>query len=132
MGSCVDNSRILRALCEMVKEGGIGDDICELPVAAAAPEAMSEKAISIGCYAVGSGVFTVFSPPPRVEGSRNVYEFLTSEMERITGGAFCFERDPLKAAERMIAHLDEKRRALGLRPVMYEHKVKSRKEALVD
>jgi carbon-monoxide dehydrogenase catalytic subunit len=132
MGSCVDNSRILRALCEMVKEGGIGDDICELPVAAAAPEAMSEKAISIGCYAVGSGVFTVFSPPPRVEGSRNVYEFLTSEMEGITGGTFCFEREPLKAAERMIAHLDEKRRALGLRPVMYGHKVKNRKEALVD
>jgi hypothetical protein len=53
-------------------------------------------------------------------------------MERITGGTFCFERDPLKAAERMIAHLDEKRRALGLCPVMYEHKAKSRKEALVD
>jgi len=122
MGSCVDNSRVLRALCEMVKEGGLGADISDLPVAAAAPEAMSEKAISIGCYAVGSGVFTVFSPPPRVEGSRNVVEFLTRGIEEVTGGKFCFERDPVKGAEAMIAHMDAKRKALGLAPMMYKEK----------
>jgi carbon-monoxide dehydrogenase catalytic subunit len=122
MGSCVDNSRILRALCEMVKEGGLGGDLCDLPVAAAAPEAMSEKAIAIGCYAVGSGVFTVFSPPPRIEGSRNVTEFLTAEIEKITGGRFSFERDPLAGAEEMIVHMDRKRKALGLKPPMYAGK----------
>lgn len=122
MGSCVDNSRVLRALCEMVKEGGLGADISDLPVAAAAPEAMSEKAVSIGCYAVGSGVFTVFSPPPRVEGSRNVVEFLTRGIEEVTGGKFCFERDPVKGAEAMIAHMDAKRKALGLSPMMYKEK----------
>ncbi len=37
LGSCVDNTRILIACCNMVKEGGIGDDISELPVAGAAP-----------------------------------------------------------------------------------------------
>ncbi|MCP4724288.1 MAG: anaerobic carbon-monoxide dehydrogenase catalytic subunit, partial [bacterium] len=68
VGSCVDNSRILIGCCEMVKEGGIGDDICELPVAAAAPEAMSEKSLSISAYAVGSGIFTVYSPQPKVSG----------------------------------------------------------------
>lgn len=120
MGSCVDNSRILRSLCEVVKEGGLGDDICDLPVAAAAPEAMSEKAIAIGCYAVGSGIFTVFAPPPRVEGSRNVCELLTSGMEEITGGRFCFERNPVKGAAAMIAHMDAKRKALGLGGAMYE------------
>lgn len=122
MGSCVDNSRVLRALCEMVKEGGLGADISDLPVAAAAPEAMSEKAVSIGCYAVGSGVFTVFAPPPRVEGSRNVVEFLTRGIEEITGGRFSFERDPVKGAEEMIAHIDRKRKALGLAPMMYAGK----------
>ena len=119
MGSCVDNSRILRALSEMVNEGGIGEDISELPVAGAAPEAMSEKAVSIASYFVGSGVFTVFSPPPRVEGSKNVMEFLTSGIEEVTGGKFCFERDPIKGADRMIEHMDEKRKALGLSPMMY-------------
>ncbi|WP_461393989.1 anaerobic carbon-monoxide dehydrogenase catalytic subunit, partial [Deferrisoma sp.] len=56
-GACVDNSRILVALSEMVKTGGLGDDISDLPVAGAAPEYMSEKAIAIGHYFVASGVF---------------------------------------------------------------------------
>jgi anaerobic carbon-monoxide dehydrogenase catalytic subunit len=105
-----------------VKEGGLGADISDLPVAAAAPEAMSEKAVSIGCYAVGSGIFTVFAPAPRVEGSRNVVEFLTGGIEEVTGGKFCFERDPVKGAEAMIAHMDAKRKALGLGPMMYKEK----------
>ena len=56
MGSCVDNSRILMAATAVVKEGGLGDDISDLPAAGAAPEWMSEKAISIGQYFVSSGV----------------------------------------------------------------------------
>ena len=44
----------------MVKEGGLGDDISDLPGAGAAPEWMSEKAIAIGQYFVASGVYTVF------------------------------------------------------------------------
>ncbi|MCK4976360.1 MAG: anaerobic carbon-monoxide dehydrogenase catalytic subunit, partial [Anaerolineales bacterium] len=42
MGSCVDNSRILIAATAMVKDGGLGDDISDLPAAGAAPEWMSE------------------------------------------------------------------------------------------
>ena len=57
LGSCVDNSRILIACAEMVKTGGLGESIADLPVAGAAPEWMSEKAISIGHYFVASGVF---------------------------------------------------------------------------
>jgi anaerobic carbon-monoxide dehydrogenase catalytic subunit len=62
VGSCVDNSRILLICSALVAEGGIGADLSELPIAAAAPEAMSEKAITIGLYAVASGVFTAFTP----------------------------------------------------------------------
>jgi carbon-monoxide dehydrogenase catalytic subunit len=67
LGSCVDNSRILLAATEVVKAGGLGKDICDLPAAGSAPEWMSEKAISIGHYFVASGVYTVFGctcPPP--------------------------------------------------------------------
>ena len=60
MGSCVDNSRILMAATEVVKAGGLGNDISDLPAAGSAPEWMSEKAISIGQYFVASGVYTVF------------------------------------------------------------------------
>jgi carbon-monoxide dehydrogenase catalytic subunit len=64
MGSCVDNSRLLLAATEVVKAGGLGNDISDLPLAGSAPEWMSEKAISIGHYFVTSGVYTVFRPPP--------------------------------------------------------------------
>ena len=59
LGSCVDNSRILLAATEVVKAGGLGNDISDLPAAGSAPEWMSEKAISIGHYFVASGVYTV-------------------------------------------------------------------------
>ena len=69
MGSCVDNSRILVALCEMVNEGGIGKELCELPIAGAAPEAMCEKAIAIGFYCVASGAYVNYAPAMRVTGA---------------------------------------------------------------
>lgn len=120
VGSCVDNSRILIALTNVVKEGGLGEDISDLPVAGAAPEWMSEKAISIGFYFVASGVFTIFGRPHPVLGSRNVTNFICSELEDIVGGKFAFEEDPVKAAHLMIEHIDKKRKALKLKPLMYQ------------
>lgn len=119
VGSCVDNSRILIACCELLKEGGLGEDISDLPVAGAAPEWMSEKAISIGFYVVGSGVFTVFGTPHPVLGSENVTQFLCEGMEDVVGATFAFEADPQKAAQLMIEHMDRKRQALRLEPMMY-------------
>jgi carbon-monoxide dehydrogenase catalytic subunit len=69
MGSCVDNSRILLAATEVVKAGGLGNDISDLPAAGSAPEWMSEKAISIGHYFVASGVYTVFGVGLPVTGA---------------------------------------------------------------
>ncbi|UCC68824.1 MAG: anaerobic carbon-monoxide dehydrogenase catalytic subunit [Armatimonadota bacterium] len=122
VGSCVDNSRILAACCEMVKEGGLGEDISELPVAGAAPEWMSEKAVSIGMYVVGSGIFTVFGTPLPVEGSPAVNEYLTKGMAAELGATWAFEKDPIAAAQMMIEHMNEKRTALNLRPMMYEER----------
>jgi carbon-monoxide dehydrogenase catalytic subunit len=114
MGSCVDNSRILIAATAMVKDGGLGDDISDLPVAGAAPEWMSEKAISIGQYFVGSGVYTVFGVTWPTTGSKEVTDYLFREMEETLGGMWDFEPDPIKAAHLMIAHIDSKRKALGI------------------
>jgi len=119
LGSCVDNSRILTVLCNVVKEGGLGDDISDLPVAGAAPEWMSEKAISIGFYVVASGVFTVFGRPQPVLGSPNLTKYITQDFEGIVGGKYAFEVDPIKAAHLMIKHIDKKRAALKLSPAMY-------------
>jgi carbon-monoxide dehydrogenase catalytic subunit len=114
LGSCVDNSRILMAATAMVKDGGLGDDISDLPVAGAAPEWMSEKAISIGQYFVGSGVFTVFGVNWPTLGSKEVTDFLFKDFEDMYGGMWAFEPDPIKAAQLMINHIDKKRKALGI------------------
>ncbi len=123
MGACIDNSRILMACTEMVNEGGIGEDISQLPVAAAAPEAMSEKAVAIGLYAVASGITTFYNPAPRVLGSPTVHDYLTKGIEKDFGAHWVFEEDPLKTAHEIIKHLDKKREALKLDPMMYPTKV---------
>lgn len=122
LGACVDNSRILIACTEMVKEGGIGKSLDELPVAGAALEWMAEKAMAIGWYCVASGALVVFGTPMRISGSQAVFDYCTKEMENVTGGKWAFEEDPIKAAHIMIDHIDRKRKALKLAPMLYAQK----------
>ena len=112
MGSCVDISRILVA-CGAIANA-LGVDISDLPAAGAAPEWMSEKAVSIGAYVVSSGVFTVLGTVPQVLGSPVVTELLTQGANDVVGAAFAVEVDPFKAAKLMIDHIEEKRAALGI------------------
>ncbi|MBW1807388.1 MAG: anaerobic carbon-monoxide dehydrogenase catalytic subunit [Deltaproteobacteria bacterium] len=114
MGSCVDNSRILMAAAALVKEGGLGDDISDLPVVGAAPEWMSEKAISIGHYFVASGVYTIVGSTFPTFGAPEFTDLLFKEYEKITGGKWDFEKDPMVMARKMIDQIDIKRNALGL------------------
>jgi carbon-monoxide dehydrogenase catalytic subunit len=114
MGSCVDNSRILMAATEVVKAGGLGKDISDLPAAGSAPEWMSEKAISIGHYFVASGVYTVFGVTLPVSGSPIFEDYLRNKLEGIVGGKWDIIPDPYEHARKMIAHIDAKRKALGI------------------
>jgi carbon-monoxide dehydrogenase catalytic subunit len=92
----------------------LGVDISDLPAAGAAPEWMSEKAVSIGAYVVASGVYTVLGTVPPVLGSTAVTELLTKGAKDVVGGSFAVEPDPFKAAQLMIDHIDGQRRRLGL------------------
>ncbi|MDL2268976.1 anaerobic carbon-monoxide dehydrogenase catalytic subunit [Desulfosarcina sp. OttesenSCG-928-A07] len=114
LGSCVDNSRILLAATEVVKAGGLGKDLCDLPVAGSAPEWMSEKAISIGQYFVASGVYTVFGLHLPTAGAPVFHDYLSKELEKLYGGRWDLEADPVKHAQLMIAHIDKKRKELGI------------------
>ncbi|MFH1091824.1 MAG: anaerobic carbon-monoxide dehydrogenase catalytic subunit, partial [Pseudomonadota bacterium] len=114
MGSCVDNSRILIAATEVVKAGGLGKSIADLPAAGAAPEWMSEKAISIGQYFVASGVYTVFGVTLPVTGAPRFQKHLFEELEGLYGGMWDLIEDPYEMARKMIAHIDKKRKALGI------------------
>jgi len=80
---------------------------------------MSEKAITIGLYAVASGIFTVFMPPPHLAGSKVVRQYLEHDVERDTGGRFFFTDDVEKATQAIVETLDAKRAALKLAPMMH-------------
>ena len=114
-GSCVDNSRLLIACTEVVREGGLGEDLSEIPVAGACLESITEKAISIGQYFVASGVLVVFSKELLpVAGSENVSKYLFEGIEKDVGGRWAVESDPVKAAEMILEHIEGKRDALGI------------------
>jgi carbon-monoxide dehydrogenase catalytic subunit len=114
MGSCVDNTRILTVLSQMATEGGLGEDIADIPGVGFAPEWMSEKAISIGCYFVGSGVYTIFGSESPVANSPVVERFMSEGWEERVGGKLEFIPSPEEAVARALAHIDKKRAALGL------------------
>lgn len=121
-GSCVDNSRILIAATEMVKTGGLGDDISDLPVAGCCPDWKTEKALAIGQYFVASGVFTIFGGPSPVGGSKIFSNYIAKDLEEAYGGKWAFvpNRDPDRMADMIINHIKEKRKALKLRPMLYQ------------
>jgi carbon-monoxide dehydrogenase catalytic subunit len=122
MGSCVDNSRILTVLTQMVEEGGLGDDIDQLPAVGLAPEWMSEKALSIATYCIASGAYVIFAGanpvsgmPDRVSDSDIVLKYISTEgWEKLYGGKLEFVDDIDEMIRRTLEHIDKKRAALGL------------------
>jgi carbon-monoxide dehydrogenase catalytic subunit len=124
LGSCVDNTRILIAASAMVKAGGLGNSIADLPAAGCAPEWMSEKALAIGQYFVSSGVYTVFGVGfPALSGTR-FHDLLFNGLEQQGYGKWGMATDPIEIARLMIDHIDKKRKQLGID--------KARERVLVD
>jgi carbon-monoxide dehydrogenase catalytic subunit len=114
MGSCVDNSRILIALTEMVHTGGLGNDINDLPAIGCAPQWMSEKAVSIGQYFVSSGARVIFGPNFPTSGSKEVTDYLFDGMNELYGAFWDVANTSNDFANKMIDKIDQKRAALGL------------------
>ncbi len=121
MGSCVDNTRILTVLTQMVEEGGLGDDIDQIPAVGLAPEWMSEKALAIATYCVASGAYVIFggaSPisgmPDKVSDSDLVLNYISEGWEEIYGGKLEFIPDPDEMIKATLEHIDKKRADLGL------------------
>ena len=111
MGSCVDNSRIVDLLAAIA--GRLGVKVGQLPAIGSAPEFVAEKALSIGVSFLALGVALHLAPAPRIQGSTMVTQALTKDLAGITGGRLFVEYDPIKAAAEMVAHLKDKRAALG-------------------
>ncbi|MEW6429766.1 MAG: anaerobic carbon-monoxide dehydrogenase catalytic subunit [Thermodesulfobacteriota bacterium] len=113
MGSCVDNSRILIAATAMVREGGLGDDISDLPAIGTAPLWMSEKAVAIGQYFVASGAQVVFQNLPTT-GAKKFNNYLLEGLMKVVGAKWNVAEDPMEIARIMIERIDAKREALGI------------------
>ncbi|MBS1250350.1 MAG: Carbon monoxide dehydrogenase 1 [Chloroflexi bacterium] len=121
MGSCVDNTRILTVLTQMVEEGGLGDDVDQIPAVGLAPEWMSEKALSIGTYCAASGAYVIFggvSPvsgkPSRISDSDLVTKIISDGWEERYGARMDFIAEADEMIEATLAHIDKKRADLGL------------------
>ncbi|WP_456368391.1 anaerobic carbon-monoxide dehydrogenase catalytic subunit [Thermococcus sp.] len=112
MGSCVDCTRML-VLADLIARD-LNVPISALPVVGSAPEAMTEKAVSIGTYFVASGITTHLGIVPPVLGSPKVVKILTQDLYDIVGAAFIVEPDPYKAAKLMYDHIMKKRKELGI------------------
>ena len=112
MGSCVDISRMMNLAAELSKDSGI--PIYQLPVVGCAPEWMSEKAVSIGNYVVGTGIDTFLGVDPYVAGSDQMAALLTDGLRKWTGAAYTVEKDIDKLVDLMIERIEEKREALGI------------------
>ncbi|MFC1812552.1 anaerobic carbon-monoxide dehydrogenase catalytic subunit, partial [Thermodesulfobacteriota bacterium] len=112
MGSCVDNSRAVALAVAVANYLGVDTD--KIPVVASAAEAVSEKAVSIGAYAVAAGLPTHVGVMLPVLGSPLVTEILTEKVKDLTGGYFIVDLDPESAADKLLAAIDERRAGLGL------------------
>ncbi len=121
MGSCVDNTRVLTVLTQMVEEGGLGDDIDDVPAVGIAPEWMSEKALSIATYCAASGAYVMMGGTNPVEGREEkvpdsvlVAQHMSEGWQDVYGGKLEFVKDPDEILRRALEHIDERRAALGL------------------
>lgn len=112
VGSCVDCSRGVNLAVEIAKRLGVDTD--QLPIVASAAEAMAEKAIAIGHYAVTIGLPTHVGVNMPVTGGPQVTKLLTEDVRKYTGGYFIVETDPNKAVEKLLGAIDERRAGLGL------------------
>jgi len=114
LGSCVDNTRILTVLSQAVTEGGLGEDISDLPAVGIAPEWMSEKALAIASYCAASGAYVIMGISNPFRASEVVTEILSNGWEEKVGGKIEFVVEPEEMVRRILEHIDKKREDLGL------------------
>ena len=112
-GTCTDTGRLADLLASISTALG-GVPIPDLPVAAAAPEYMEQKATVDALFALALGLYTYVNPVPTVTGAPNLVKLLTQDCKQVTGGLLNVERDPVKAADAILAHIEANRRKLGI------------------
>jgi carbon-monoxide dehydrogenase catalytic subunit len=112
-GTCTDTGRLADLLAAV--SGALGNvPIKDLPVAAAAPEYMEQKATIDAVFALALGLYTYVNPVPTVTGGPDLVSLLTEGCREVTGGILNVEQDAVKAAEGILAHIEANRSKLGI------------------
>ena len=112
-GTCTDTGRIADLLAALSYSLG-GISVSDLPVAAVAPEYMEQKATIDAVFALAFGLYTYVNPVPTVTGGSNLVKLLTEDCKQVTGGVMNVEKDPVKAVDGILAHIEGKRAKLGI------------------
>jgi len=111
-GTCTDTGRLADLLLTIAN--ALGVSVTELPVAAAAPEYMEQKATIDAIFALAFGLYTYVNPIPTITGGLNLVKLLTEDLKDITGGLLSVEPDAVKAVDGIENHIMEKRKNLGI------------------
>ena len=112
-GTCTDTGRLGDLLAAVAH--ALGDiAISDLPVAAAAPEYMEQKATIDAIYALALGLYTYVNPVPPVAKAPNLVKLLIEDCKGVTGGNLNVETDAAKAVDGILAHIESKRRKIGI------------------
>jgi carbon-monoxide dehydrogenase catalytic subunit len=112
-GTCTDTGRLADLLATISNALG-GVPIPDLPVVAAAPEYMEQKATIDAVFALALGLYTYVNPVPTVTGAPQLVKLLTQDFKQVTGGLLNVEADAVKAADAMLAHIEANRTKLGI------------------
>jgi len=112
-GTCTDTGRIADLLGAVSNALG-GVSIPDLPVVAAAPEYMEQKATIDAVFALAFGLYTYVNPVPTVTGGPDLVKLLTVDCKDITGGILHLETDAVQAVEAMLEHIEANRKKLGI------------------
>jgi carbon-monoxide dehydrogenase catalytic subunit len=111
-GTCTDTGRLADLLGAIANVMQV--PIPDLPVAAVAPEYMEQKATIDAVFALALGLYTYVNPVPTVTGAPNLVQLLTVDLPQVTGGILNVEKDPVKAVDGILAHIEAKRKKLGM------------------
>jgi carbon-monoxide dehydrogenase catalytic subunit len=112
MGACVDISRILLLVHGIARDWGV--NVTQVPIVGVAPEWMSEKAVSIANYVIGSGIDVYLGINPQVNGSSQMLNLITEGTRDIVGAGFNITTDPKALVKNIIDGIEKKRTALGI------------------
>ncbi len=111
-GTCTDTGRLTNLIGAIAN--ALQVSVVDLPIAAAAPEYMEQKATIDAIFALALGLYTYVNPVPTVTGAPNLVKLLTEDLEGITGGLLNVEKDAVKAVDGIVNHIDSKRKKLGI------------------